>query len=66
MTKNESTVDRWIRAILGVVIFWLAYKDLAGWEMWVGYIIGILLVITAITGYCWLYQVLGISTKKNK
>ncbi|MDR3559455.1 MAG: DUF2892 domain-containing protein [Candidatus Pacebacteria bacterium] len=65
MTKNESSVDHWVRAVLGVVVLWFSYASLSGWEMWVGYIIGLALLVTAATGYCWLYQVLGMSTKKQ-
>jgi hypothetical protein len=65
MKQNESTVDRLIRAIVGVVIIYLSYVKLSGTVAIIGYVIGIISVVTALTGFCYLYKVLGISTKKN-
>ncbi len=64
MIKNESTMDRAIRAIVGVVILYVAYAILTGLVAFLGYIVGIVLLFTAITGYCPLYKILGISTLK--
>jgi len=63
---NEGSTDRWIRAIAGVVILGIAYYKLAGGMQIAGYIIGVVLVFTAITGFCGLYKLLGISTIEKK
>jgi uncharacterized membrane protein HdeD (DUF308 family) len=65
MSQNESTTDRWVRAVLGVIVLWFSYASLSNWEEWVGYVIGLVLLVTAVTGYCALYTLLGMSTKKQ-
>lgn len=64
MPQNESTIDRIIRAILGIIIFYAAYTLLTGVLLLVGYAIGLALIFTAVTGYCHLYKIMGMSTKK--
>jgi hypothetical protein len=61
MKTNEGNLDRILRVILGLVIIGLGiyYKN------WWG-IIGLLPLITGIWGYCHLYTLLKISTKKDK
>jgi hypothetical protein len=64
MKINESAADRWVRTILGAVILYLSYGSLGSvWQI-VGYAVGIILIFTAITGFCLLYTILGINTKK--
>lgn len=65
MKKNESTIDRVIRAILGIIILYYAYVSLAGAWAIVGYVVGIILLFTAATGFCYLYKVIGINTKNK-
>jgi hypothetical protein len=64
MQKNEGSLDRWIRAILGVLIIYSAYQIFSGIGQIIGFIIGAVLIVTSITGFCYLYKLLGISTKK--
>jgi len=68
-TPNEGTVDRIVRAVVGVVLIWAGLWPLAGLQAAVlGIIvalIGLILVITAITGFCLVYRLLGISTLKK-
>ena len=55
---NEGTLDRMLRVALGAVLIALAVagpKTPWGW-------IGVLPLITGISGFCPLYRVLGIST----
>ena len=65
---NENSTDRWIRAIAGGVILWASCCYLSGQLRDIGYVIGVLMTITAITGFCMLYKISGISTikKENK
>jgi hypothetical protein len=65
LPKNEGALDRIIRAILGVgagigSIFTTGILQIA-----LG-IISAVLIITAITGFCGLYALLGINTCKVK
>ncbi len=63
MIRNESNVDRIVRALVGVVL-------LAAWGLgWVGgtvaivlAIVAVVLLLTAATGFCPLYRVFGMST----
>lgn len=67
MITNESTVDRIIRAILGVLALVAAVALGMGT---VGAIlllvVGGILVVTAAVGFCPLYRVLGLSTAMVK
>lgn len=63
---NESPVDRIIRLIAAVVIFLIAFNYVSNPVLlWALYIISAVLLITAITGFCPLYNLLGINTNKN-
>lgn len=58
MLKNESAIDRILRAILGVALLSLVFvgpKTAWGW-------LGVVPLATAVIGFCALYRVLGIST----
>jgi len=62
MVKNVGTVDKIVRLIVGILalvgVFLVSGTVL---KVILG-IVAILMFFTAITGYCALYQVLGIST----
>ena len=67
MKANESATDRVIRIILGIILIVLGWFVLGHNTLGVIlYIIGIILVTTGITGFCWLYKLLGMSTKKKE
>jgi hypothetical protein len=63
MTVNESTTDRVIRFILALVLLYFAFQSASPWN-WVLGIVGVVLLFTAVTGFCGLYRLLGISTKR--
>ena len=63
MPVNESTTDRVIRFLLSLVHFYFAFQSAAPWN-WILGIVAAVLLFTAITGFCGLYRVLGISTKR--
>ena len=63
MPVNESTTDRVIRFLLSLVLFYFAFQSAAPWH-WILGIVAAVLLFTAITGFCGLYRVLGISTKR--
>jgi len=62
--QNESTTDRIIRAVVGVVILVVAYM-MSGALSIVMYIVAIILLVTAITGFCALYKLFDFTTKKQ-
>ncbi len=56
--KNEGTVDRTIRVLIGIVLIALVFagpKTIWGW-------VGIVPLLTGIIGFCPLYRVIGLST----
>jgi len=63
--KNESVIDRMVRVILSVIFFLLAFFWLAGITKIIFYILAVIILFTAITGFCALYKILKINTNKN-
>ena len=62
MARNEGTLDRVLRVILGVVLIALTYvgpQTPWGW-------VGLVPLITGLVGMCPLYSILGIRTCKVK
>ena len=58
---NEGLADRVIRAVIGLAIISLVYlgpQTPWGW-------LGLIPFFTAVTGWCPLYQLLGINTRKD-
>ena len=64
MTRNEGTMDRAIRGVLGVLLLALALFGTLTSPIvyWGALIIGAILIVTAITGFCGLYRVFGVNT----
>lgn len=64
---NESGADRLIRIILGILLFIIGWVILKNRLLGIIFdIIGVILFITGITGFCGLYKVFGCSTKKEE
>ncbi len=63
MTVNESTLDRSLRAVVGVLLVaaWI-FGWFTGTLAVVLGIVGLVLLLTAAVGFCPLYRILGIST----
>jgi len=58
MPRNEGTIDRALRIILGLVLISLVFvgpQTAWGW-------VGIVPLATGLLGYCALYSLLGINT----
>ena len=58
MLRNEGTIDRGLRVILGLVLLSLVFvgpRTPWGW-------LGLLPLLTGAVGFCPMYRVLGIST----
>jgi hypothetical protein len=63
MVRNEGTVDRIVRVVLGVVLVaaW-AFGWLTGTLAVVLGVVGIALIGTGALGFCGIYKLFGIST----
>jgi hypothetical protein len=62
-TQNESTIDRVIRFVLGAVLVYVWYAALVtGVLATVALVIGIILVLTGLIGWCPLYSLFGMKT----
>lgn len=59
---NESTLDRVIRVVVGLGLIGLAYTQHISWL----YVIGALVLLTGVTGFCGLYALFGISSCPRK
>jgi len=65
MTQNVGEMDRLIRAVTGVILILAGYSVSEGvWQI-VWYVLGGILIINALTGFCLIYKLLGISTRKR-
>ncbi|MCI4458088.1 MAG: DUF2892 domain-containing protein [Thermocrinis sp.] len=60
MEKNLATWDKAIRVIIGLILILLAFTKGGLW--WILGIIGLVLIGTAITGFCLLYKLVGLRT----
>lgn len=65
MKRNESTVDRIIRAIIGIALLVFGFI-IGGTLQWIMIAAGAVALFTAVTGFCGLYKLLGISTYKEQ
>jgi uncharacterized membrane protein HdeD (DUF308 family) len=68
LKQNESSIDRIIRIIIGIVAISAGFFWLTGPMQTVTDVIGVIALVTGIIGFCGLYKIFGISTcpvKKN-
>jgi Protein of unknown function (DUF2892) len=62
--NNINTIDRFLRALLGIAALELAFFWLAGiWQVG-AYLIGAILLVTAAIRFCPIYRIFGISTEQ--
>ena len=67
MKTNENPIDRIIRVVVGIALIVLGPLGIAsGAWMWVAGVLGTILLLTGIVGFCPLYALLKLSTVKNK
>ncbi len=64
MERNEGTLDRAIRVVLGLILLGLWAADKVPYRTLV-LIVGLIALITGLTGFCAIYKLLGISTCKE-
>ena len=60
MARNEGTVDRALRVIVGLVLIVMALRGMYTPWTW----IGVVPLMTGVLGMCPLYSLLGINTCK--
>jgi hypothetical protein len=60
MNRNVGTIDRTMRIIAGLALLSLIYF-LPGPERWIG-LVGVVLILTALAGWCPAYFLFGIRT----
>jgi hypothetical protein len=58
MTRNEGTLDRAVRIVLGLALLALVF---VGPKTWLG-LVGLIPLITGLVGFCPLYRLVGIRT----
>ncbi len=60
---NEGSLDRTVRIVVGLALLALGLlQTISGAWLWVAVILGAILLITGLVGFCPLYTVLGINT----
>ncbi|EKE25616.1 MAG: hypothetical protein ACD_5C00096G0003 [uncultured bacterium] len=65
MTTNVGIIDRIIRFVLMLVFFVVGSLYVDGWARIALYAMALAMTITFTTGYCFLYQVIGINKNVN-
>lgn len=62
ITPNEGILDRVLRVIVAEIFFLLAFFWVAGvWQV-VLYVLAAAMLVTAVSGFCGLYKLLGVNT----
>lgn len=65
MKTNEGKLDRILRVIIGAALIIAYFYNPHGTYSW-AYWLGLIPLITGLTGWCPLYSILGISTCPSK
>ena len=63
--RNEGTIDRALRVILGLALIAGYFMNGGGAYSWL-YLLGIIPLVTGLIGSCPLYTILGINTCQMK
>ncbi|WP_258084190.1 YgaP family membrane protein [Thermococcus thermotolerans] len=64
MERNEGTLDRLLRIVIGIVLLSIWAGMNVPYET-VLLIVGLIALVTGLTGFCAIYKLLGISTCKE-
>ena len=66
MKMNESGIDRGVRVIVGLLLAGLdLFGVLSGWVGIVGLVVGVVLVLTGMVGFCPISAALKLHTNKT-
>ena len=60
MTRNEGTLDRGIRIVLGLAFLPLVFAG----HTWLA-LLGLVSLVTGLVGFCPLYRLLGVRTSSS-
>jgi len=60
--SNEGTADRLLRLLLSEVFFLIAYFWIGGWWQIAFFVLAMVILSTAIFGFCGLYKIIGVNT----
>ena len=63
--NNVGSIDRILRAIIGVVLIAVFFMYAHTTWVWVGLIVGLVLLFTSVVSTCPIYMALGLRTNKN-
>lgn len=61
-TRNEGDFDRMLRILIGIGFLVIAFLVLSGMWLWIGSLVGAILLVTGITGVCPAYRLMRINT----
>lgn len=64
LKQNEGLVDRIIRVVVGLAVLISGYVAFTGIMQAIVYAVGLVMVVTGGIGFCALYELVHISTKK--
>jgi membrane protein YdbS with pleckstrin-like domain len=64
MIQNVGSIDRALRALLGLVALIGAFGLgwFSGWMVWATAAVGVIMLVTAAVGTCPLYRLIGVKT----
>ena len=66
MKTNVGSIDRLIRLLSALVLFYLGLFFYSGTGLGIGFVTaGSILLVTALVGFCGLYRLLGIHTNQT-
>ncbi|MGE5357090.1 MAG: DUF2892 domain-containing protein [Deltaproteobacteria bacterium] len=67
MKKNVGKIDTWVRILIALAVLLLYYFDvISGTLAIILLIVGIVLLLTSLLGFCPLYSILKINTCKKE
>jgi len=65
MKKNIGTLDGIIRIILAIIFFAVGSLKVDGTPRLILYVLSLIMVVTTTSGFCFLYKIFGISTRRK-
>lgn len=70
MLANVGTPDRIVRLVMGAALVIAPFilsspLSAADWASWISIVLGVILVATALVGFCPIYAALRLSTNKH-
>lgn len=66
MIQNEGETDRLVRVVVGVILLLVGYSVVSGVWRVVLFVLGGVLIVTALTGFCMIYKLFGVSTISDR